>query len=1521
MMRHLWTVIVLLLLVVLSGWVTGTVGLAWLPEPWLVGVGVMILSAYAFGEALSRIGLPALLGYITVGIIMGPSFAALMPLDYPLEIITDEMVAHLALIQVLIVGVIGMLAGGKFRLADLSGNRNLLLAIAATLLVVVVTAVMAAVLLAGQIFSENLVFLSGQILGVQLTIALFFGLLAFGLSPSITVAILQELRARGPLGTVILGVVIVTELILFALFSAAMAVARAIEVDDGFSPALVWEALPTAAWELTLSVVLGLLLGLVTAIYLRFIRREMLLFVLAALVLTYFGVQEVFGQDAVAAAALLTFLVAGFFVQNLTQQGDLLVRALERIALPVFVVYFATVAAGIDLEGTLAYAPLVVILIATRVAALYWGVRWASRKAAESNRSYEYLRNAFYSQDAVVLVLAGVVAAQFPEWGAQFQSVLIATVVAYLIFGPVFLKVSLERSGESTRSRRPLQATEVDLPEDDVEVPGPEVFAELFESPRFEDSWLHGHIDDLREELMAQCEAVFYAPVLDQYRKFHDDLGELDVLVENQLPAMADLVERIEEGLTGSEVRDVIGELQQNYSRGLLPLIRRIEETPGAGVDADSMMSFFEAIRQIEDKESLYRIEREDSLLEPAEGDGPPQRALKALRRLRTKVAGRGYRTVAVGRLWRFYVDLAVPIALGRRAPQVMEYYEKFWRRLWRHLRSLDEFWSELIAEIGRAEEATATPAGSGSSDEEIPRYSAEAVQQRITRSLQEFRDEQEQLNRLARSNVILVLRAYAEPVADCYATFLDAAHRAGTISLPAYFYRPSSRYGQSKRTEARLADRLERHEGVVSGYRGWIRLDHELSSFAHWADLFGDHIEETVTWSMGKGWRKSLEEIIDVCRADLPESEIEESGPSNFENIYREEIRPRMAGFRKEQEELLARFHKGLATRSLQRQLEARIAKVPKAVSVLASEPEKLVLTGAGSHYELPLRQWLATQVGREMALRVGEINERSEKKIENRLAMLSSVEQILEFNLVTAQKEQGEMADGQQPEQVAKQGLQRATDVMEAYLKDTIDQEEELRVWLETELGRIVHKAFDPIWNRRLGEVQRELARLEAASFVARGESWLSDSLEPVTRRLRKTRGRLRRWTQDILSELRGLLVDESERPDRFAIRRLLYADEPAARSKGPAVYRRLFVPVPLDIPEFYRGKEGAEERILDTVRQFFSGAEHSILISGPPGTGKRTFVQHLVPGRIYAVTSGLREEQISTIRLNSAPRREAELSALIGRELLGRKGPPTFEELATRIKRRQRSRQVVVVENAERVVLRTEEGLQRTRRFFELIAATSDQVLWIVVMNKSAATYLSTHIELETHFTHHEQLMGMNVAELESMIMARHKVSGFDLEFRPPDLGRIQRLRQPIVGPEARAIPRRLFFERLEAMSGGNPRAALLYWLKSVESDPVDEARLLVSPLPQKPINPVEPLSLRQILILTSLSLHSTMSPVEICRVLDEEIEDIRRELRHLTRLGFLARVPDTPQDYQIRSIASAWVERDLRRRNLI
>jgi Kef-type K+ transport system membrane component KefB len=152
---------------------------------------------------------------------------------------------------------------------------------------------------------------------------------------------------------------------------------------------------------------------------------------------------------------LLTFLTAGFLVQNLTDQGEKLLHAIEKTGSVVYVVFFATAGAHLDIPLLRSLWPVALTLAASRALATVLAARLASRLAGDPPVLRTWGWSSLVSQAGLTLGLSVIIEREFPSFGKDFRSLAIATVALNEVAGPVLFKLALDRAGEASKAEEP----------------------------------------------------------------------------------------------------------------------------------------------------------------------------------------------------------------------------------------------------------------------------------------------------------------------------------------------------------------------------------------------------------------------------------------------------------------------------------------------------------------------------------------------------------------------------------------------------------------------------------------------------------------------------------------------------------------------------------------------------------------------------------------------------------------------------------------------------------------------------------------------------------------------------------------------------------------------------------------------------------------------------------------------------------------------------------------------------------
>ena len=1552
----------------------------------LATTGFIILAAFTTGELFKRFKIPALLGYIVAGILFGPQLIGIVygflgqylpsltawvyPDKPPTPLFTNEMLEDLDLIKVLTIGVIGTMGGGELKISDIRESWKLILMTISLMVLTAVPLTVAVIMALPYMPFEIAEFISQAPPASRFGAALLLGILAIAMSPAATLAIIQETRAKGRFTSLALGIVVVADLVLVALFLIGFNISKLLVAPEGFSFGRLAGALPGIGLEFAWALVIGVATGLVFIIYMRYVRKEMMLFTVGMIFAASFV------SDKLHAETLLAFLTAGFIVQNFSKHGHDLIHELEKISTPVFIIYFMIQAAKLDIIGVVTYLPLTLLLAALRAGSYFWSARFAARKLHTGETTQRWLWMSFFSRGGVDLVLAEMVylaayesGAKIFAWGEDFQTVVMGTVVVHIIAGPPLLKIALGGAGDTAEARLELLQEETSAAPGAPIEPGEAI---EFPIPDLESRPLNERLFQMRELLLTLHERHVVEPLESRRTLLKESSARVRVDLEAALEKLEALLADPRRHDSQEARLRSIDALYTQSRRKIETILRAWEKLDPVAFDAASAAALLGEVRNFERFDNQFVVELEEELYDPSTTSRRALKVVRRARRFQRALAGSLRRLVPLGKLWRYYVELSLPRYLERAAFSSSQAHLLFWFELGRYLHHFDAIFETVRHELKTpAEEPIEEPPPTAPEPLAVPDIDETGDLDALIETQEEEEDDQnhaepsEPLDPFSLDPLIAQRRAEEEPLArasaflaaaralhsehseqvernlaswlteasrgyswslqQSYTTLLHAVRRAGTLELPGPAYRPSTKFDDARRAESQLAERLERERVTARAYIGWIITDHQLALFTSWFDHYQRRIIEAPTSFFEDKVARPLRAIEERSQSAL--NQLEEPPPSSPEEAekawrawYRTEVYPSIRSIQRALERELNHIAQGLISRRLIDALEYRVAAFSERMTLIDTDPYKQgVAEQAVETVELPLRQWFNKRLVSEISLRYIEYNERVQRLVRrNQVALESLHHQLSESSRSSAIQE--EALEGEASRSFAdkvEETRQTASQLVATIATDL----EELERWVCKETSALLHQTALPFRSYDLNKVARSLSRSANAPrqrFVP--HSALGRLALPPINWAYSRYERVAPLYEELREDLKHLLSDEPRRASRQALRARLDDPRESASSKElPAVYRRLFNPVPLDLPEFYVERPGLEARCLEAIAGWGRGQPNSLLIKGERGVGKRTLIHNIVPLKIYDLEPIFQRTPIETISLPEDAHSEEELCRAF-QVLFPDQSVERFDQL-TELLLAMPARQALIVENATKIYNRTELGLARCRRFLEVIHRTSARVLWITLIDTPAATLLETALDLDDFFTHSLEIEPLGPEALENMIMNRHRVSGFDLRYAAPHLRLLQRTRHPLAASEMRRNPRRDFFRRLSALSHGNPLHALLLWLSVVRLDPNQDNSVEIHALPERDLALIETLSLEKCLLLAALVQHGVLAVEQLSAILGWPIFEVDTQLEHLIRLGFVEPVTLSAQSYRVCDIAIVELSHELRHSNLI
>lgn len=407
---------------------------------YILNFSLIVLASWQIGRLFAYFNLPKISGYLFTGLMAGP---------FVLGFASSEVIESLRFIDEVSLAFIAFAAGSELYLPEIRGRlKSIGLVTAMIVFLTVIGGTLAVFMLADFIPFMNEFTVAGQI-----AVALMAATIMVARSPSVAIALINELRSRGPFTQMALGVTVISDVLVIVFFAISADIAGAILTGVSVNLGL----LLLLAVELILSVGIGILLS---RILLWVLNQHWQLSVKTAVILLFgysvyllSGFIREYTHDnfpvEILLEPLLICMVASFIINNYSQRRLEFAEILHDVGPFIYVAFFTLVGQGLKLDILAQVWPIALALAVIRVVVILLGSFSGGLLAGDSMKSNRYKWMVFVTQAGVALGLAKEVAVEFPGWGDSFATTIIAMVVLNEIFGPILFKFALNKMGET----------------------------------------------------------------------------------------------------------------------------------------------------------------------------------------------------------------------------------------------------------------------------------------------------------------------------------------------------------------------------------------------------------------------------------------------------------------------------------------------------------------------------------------------------------------------------------------------------------------------------------------------------------------------------------------------------------------------------------------------------------------------------------------------------------------------------------------------------------------------------------------------------------------------------------------------------------------------------------------------------------------------------------------------------------------------------------------------------------------
>lgn len=1416
----------------------------------LLALGFVILAAYTVGQLAEVIKLPHITGYLLAGLVLGSSAAHLVhevlpsyPLPPPFDhgVLSEEVIDQLLLLDDLALALIALTAGGELYLDSLRKGLGRIFSVLSAQVVLVLGAVMALVwAISGPIEAISLPALVGIGTSGALGIGAVVGAISLATSPAATIAVINSSGSKGETTDTVLSVVVLKDVFVVLIFSAAMTIAAstvpgALGGGTTFGQSLI---------HMVNSIAVGALIGGVIHAYLRYVNSEILLFLVALIFLTTF----VAGQLHLEAA--LVFIVAGFVSSNFSDQGGRLIHEVERLSLPVYVVFFTLAGAKLHLDLLWVVAGFAVALAGVRMLAIWLSTRLATSLVPSSPSTQKYAWMGFVSQAGLAITLAGQVKVAFPgEVGDGLFALLLGGVALNEVMGPVLLQWGLNLSGDTAQGET-----------EDVEADGTASDQASLPSPAGEqDSWgeplasssdeLNEVVSSLESELRAITNEVVSGPLTRAGEVAESYLADLR---GDYLKSHRRLVVRLGQDATPSErVADFRAQISELASQWRDHVLTRSARARQGAWDPRQLVEVLDEIANSQPGSILAPVEPSSSRI--GEGDG----LWKRIRRrwialvMRIRVPKRD---VSPRELTRYHLCGRGPERLvGVAAVEINQEL---------HLAARA---AELFGSIAAGWERAAEMLESGTEPSAL------------RSSLQDLRLEIDEDFSIAVSEVAGASLARARRVALVLGGLLAEIKAdtlvVGTPDLSHGKRRFSRVYTERNQGLLALSEGLDDARSTVGARHAAVAMELELVGLQGRA--FGaveQHAAQLEREMRGRGTTQlglvdeALGDWLDHVSVALQDSstaaELSHHLRESAETLsYR--IRECASSVRTLQRELGADH----AVTALLRGLFGATHSLTDWYVVPSGQIQggEWALPAPVSTLDIPFRDmavaFIESRVSTSLTLNVQELHAQALQMCE----ALEELGRVVSFNTEMAGAELDGTADTSRP--ISDELRELVSDMaLGAIGRSRVRLSrlhESARLWpaeakrnIRTAVVGSLEELRGQILDGQMLELRRMLLREQVAGsqLVRQAEKWTSGLPEG---RIQVLATAHRVLGDDRLESIRQALglpdMGHAEPPLRVALA------EPQVCAGLPLVYRRLFSDRALEAGDLIIGREEELARVTSVVRGNH-GLLRTVAVVGMRGSGTS------------AIASAAARQWGGSVRR------------------LDLEQPVTVSEVESWFAER-RPDVLTVLSGVRWLFTLRPDGTRAARCFVERLVEHGGRLPWVITGDEGVWDMAARLCGLSDSVGDVVRLKPLSVDNLTEAILTRNQMSGFDITFDAVEDFGWQMQHLLLRGEDRELRQQEAWFRTLHEACGGVMHDALTLWMASIRSVDETSGRIVVGPVPRPPVARLLALSEEWQLTLLQMVRQGWMDPELHADMFDLERTRSSAQLGQMANSGLI------------------------------
>lgn len=407
---------------------------------YLGAFGIVAVAAGQIAGTFKKLKLPLITGFLVIGLVSGPEL---------LGLIDAEALPKLSFLNDIALAFIAFAVGSELYLKELRSRMRSIIAM--TISQITVTFLMVSIAI--YLLSDLIPFFEGTKLSARIAISMLAGTIAIARSPASAIAIINELRARGPFTQTSIGVTVVKDFGVVIFFAVIFTLSKSLIQDADFKLIYILQVVAELAAAFGMGFMIWLLLRLILSIKGAMQVKTVLVLLVGLLVYLFTRVigshSSLYPGQELHIEPLLICIIGSFLVTNYSVYRNDFMRIMKETGPYVYIIFFTLTGAMISLEVLASLWFVTLVLFGVRLISLVIAGYVGSSIGGDPPQIRRISWMPYVTQAGVGVGLATIIATEYTGWGTQFATVMISVIVLNQIVGPPLFKWALQLAGEA----------------------------------------------------------------------------------------------------------------------------------------------------------------------------------------------------------------------------------------------------------------------------------------------------------------------------------------------------------------------------------------------------------------------------------------------------------------------------------------------------------------------------------------------------------------------------------------------------------------------------------------------------------------------------------------------------------------------------------------------------------------------------------------------------------------------------------------------------------------------------------------------------------------------------------------------------------------------------------------------------------------------------------------------------------------------------------------------------------------